>query len=123
MSTLKEFNFKNQKALIRVDFNVPLDDNLNVTDDTRIQSAKKTILKVIEDGGSCILMSHLGRPKAKESEFSLKNIVSKLEDVLGVNVLFSTDCIGVEATQMAKELQPACFSEVSGEAPRRLDGA
>ena len=106
MSTLKAFNFKNQKALIRVDFNVPLDDNLNVTDDTRIQSAKKTILKVLEDGGSCILMSHLGRPKAKEPEFSLKNIVSKLEDVLGLDVLFSTDCIGAQATQMAKELKP-----------------
>jgi phosphoglycerate kinase len=106
MSTLKAFNFKNQKALIRVDFNVPLDDDLNVTDDTRIQSAKKTILKVLEDGGSCILMSHLGRPKAKEPEFSLKNIIPKLEDVLGVNVLFSTDCVGAEVTQMAKELQP-----------------
>ena len=77
MSTLKDFNFKDKKALIRVDFNVPLDENLNVTDDTRIQSAKNTILKVLEDGGSCILMSHLGRPKAKESEFSLKNIISK----------------------------------------------
>ena len=106
MSTLKEFNFKNQKALIRVDFNVPLDEHLNVTDDTRIQSAKKTILKVLEDGGSCILMSHLGRPKANELEFSLKNIVSTLEDILGVSVLFSTNCVGTETVQMAKELRP-----------------
>jgi phosphoglycerate kinase len=106
MSTLKEFNFKNQKALIRVDFNVPLDEHLNVTDDTRIQSAKKTILKVLEDGGSCILMSHLGRPKANEPEFSLKNIVSTLEDILGVSVLFSTNCVGTETVQMAKELRP-----------------
>ena len=106
MSTLKDFNFKNKKALIRVDFNVPLDENLNVTDATRIQSAKNTILKVLEDGGSCILMSHLGRPKAKESEFSLKNIISKVENILGVSVLFSEDCIGDEATQKANDLQP-----------------
>jgi len=106
MSTLKDFNFKDKKALIRVDFNVPLDENLNVTDDTRIQSAKNTILKVLEDGGSCILMSHLGRPKAKESEFSLKNIISKVENILGVSVLFSEDCIGDEATQKAKDLKP-----------------
>ena len=106
MSTLKDFNFKDKKALIRVDFNVPLDENLNVTDDTRIQSAKNTILKILEDGGSCILMSHLGRPKAKESEFSLKNIISKVENILGVSVLFSEDCIGDEATQKAKNLKP-----------------
>jgi len=106
LSTLKDFNFKDKKALIRVDFNVPLDENLNVTDDTRIQSAKNTILKVLEDGGSCILMSHLGRPKAKESEFSLKNIISKVENILGVSVLFSEDCIGDEATQKAKDLKP-----------------
>ena len=106
MSTLTDFNFKDKKALIRVDFNVPLDENLNVTDDTRIQSAKNTILKVLEDGGSCILMSHLGRPKAKESEFSLKNIISKVENILGVSVLFSEDCIGDEATQKAKNLKP-----------------
>lgn len=106
MSTLKDFNFKDKKALIRVDFNVPLDENLNVTDDTRIQSAKNTILKVLEDSGSCILMSHLGRPKAKESEFSLKNIISKVENILGVSVLFSEDCIGDEATQKAKDLKP-----------------
>jgi len=106
MSTLKDFNFKDKKALIRVDFNVPLDENLNVTDDTRIQSAKNTILKVLEDGGSCILMSHLGRPKAKETEFSLKNIISKVENILGVSVLFSEDCIGDEAAQKAKDLKP-----------------
>ena len=89
MSTLKEFNFKNKKALIRVDFNVPLDENLQVTDDTRIQSAKNTIFKVLEDGGSCVLMSHLGRPKSNEPEFSLKNIAPVVEDILGVQVLFA----------------------------------
>lgn len=106
MSTLKEFNFKNKKALIRVDFNVPLDENLQVTDDTRIQSAKNTIFKVLEDGGSCVLMSHLGRPKSNESEYSLKNIVPAVEDILGVEVLFANDCVGAEAAQMVKALKP-----------------
>ena len=106
MSTLKEFNFKNKKALIRVDFNVPLDENLQVTDNTRIQSAKNTIFKVLEDGGSCVLMSHLGRPKSNEPEFSLKNITPVVEDILGVQVLFAKDCVGAEATQMVKALQP-----------------
>lgn len=106
MTTLKDIDFKDQKALIRVDFNVPLDENLKVTDDTRIQSAKKTILKVLEDGGSCVLMSHLGRPKANEPEFSLKNIITTLEDIIGVSVLFSPDCVGDQATQMANELKP-----------------
>ncbi|MDA9575657.1 phosphoglycerate kinase [Flavobacteriaceae bacterium] len=106
MSTLNDFNFKEKKALIRVDFNVPLDEHLNVTDDTRIQSAKNTILKVLEDGGSCILMSHLGRPKANEPEFSLKNITTTVEDILGVSVLFSEDCVGENAIQMANDLKP-----------------
>ena len=106
MSTLKEFNFKNKKALIRVDFNVPLDENLQVTDNTRIQSAKNTIFKVLEDGGSCVLMSHLGRPKSNEPEYSLKNITPVVEDILGVQVLFAKDCVGAEATQMVKALQP-----------------
>ena len=106
MSTLNDFNFKEKKALIRVDFNVPLDEHLNVTDDTRIQSAKNTILKVLEDGGSCILMSHLGRPKAKEPEFSLINIITTVEDILGVSVLFSEDCVGENAIQMANDLKP-----------------
>ena len=106
MSTLNDFNFKEKKALIRVDFNVPLDEHLNVTDDTRIQSAKNTILKVLEDGGSCILMSHLGRPKANEPEFSLKNIITTVEDILGVSVLFSEDCVGENAIQMANDLKP-----------------
>lgn len=106
MSTLNDFNFKEKKALIRVDFNVPLDEHLNVTDDTRIQSAKNTILKVLEDGGSCILMSHLGRPKANDPEFSLKNIITTVEDILGVSVLFSEDCVGENAIQMANDLKP-----------------
>ena len=73
MITINNFNFENKKALVRVDFNVPLDENFNVTDTTRIVSAKPTILKILEDGGSCVLMSHLGRPKGVQSEFSLKH--------------------------------------------------
>ena len=106
MKTIQNVNFKNTKALIRVDFNVPLNDQFEVTDSTRIVSAKPTILKVLEDGGSCILMSHLGRPAAQEPEFSLRHIVSTLESTLGVQVLFSTNCIGEEAQTAADNLQP-----------------
>lgn len=94
MKTIQDFNFKSKKAIIRVDFNVPLDDNYNVTDDTRIEAAKPTIQKILNDGGSVILMSHLGRPKGVQEEFSLKHIVSKVSDVLGVPVQFASDCIG-----------------------------
>ncbi|MCB0433045.1 MAG: phosphoglycerate kinase, partial [Mangrovimonas sp.] len=75
MKTIDDFNFENKKALIRVDFNVPLNENFEVTDDTRIVSAKPTIIKILEDGGSCVLMSHLGRPKGVQEVFSLKHIV------------------------------------------------
>lgn len=105
MKTINDFNFDNKKALIRVDFNVPLNDNFEVTDTTRIISAKPTIIKVLEDGGSCILMSHLGRPKGIQEEFSLKHIISKVEDVLGVEVKFATDCVGAEAKEKANALQ------------------
>ena len=71
MKTIDDFNFENKKALIRVDFNVPINENLEVTDDTRIVSAKPTIIKILEDGGSCVLMSHLGRPKGFQEEFSI----------------------------------------------------
>jgi len=73
MKTLNDFNFEDKKALIRVDFNVPLNDAFEVTDTTRIEAAKSTIIKVLEDGGSCVLMSHLGRPKGVEEKFSLKH--------------------------------------------------
>ena len=106
MRTIQQVNFKNKKALIRVDFNVPLDQYFNVTDDTRIRAAKPTILKVLKDGGSCILMSHLGRPKDKEPEFSLKHIVSKLKQIIGVDVKFSETCIGEKATNIAMDLIP-----------------
>ena len=106
MKTIQNVNFKNSKALIRVDFNVPLNAQFEVTDDTRIVSAKPTILKVLEDGGSCILMSHLGRPKAQEPEFSLRHIVSTLETILGVQVLFSSNCIGEDAQKASDNLKP-----------------
>ncbi|HCQ75614.1 MAG TPA: phosphoglycerate kinase, partial [Leeuwenhoekiella sp.] len=96
----------NKKALIRVDFNVPLDDNHLVTDTTRIEAAKPTILKVLEDGGSAILMSHLGRPKNNEPEFSLKHIVAKVSEIIGVQVKFVENCVGAAAEKAASELEP-----------------
>lgn len=106
MKTINDFDFNNKRALIRVDFNVPLNDNFEVTDATRINSAKPTIIKILEDGGSCVLMSHLGRPKGVQEEFSLKHIISKIEDVLGVEVKFASDCVGSEAAEKAGALQP-----------------
>ena len=106
MRTIQQVNFKNKKVLIRVDFNVPLDHSFNVMDDTRIRAAMPTILKVLKDGGSCILMSHLGRPKEKDPELSLKHIVSKLKQVIGVDVKFSETCIGEKATNIAMGLLP-----------------
>jgi phosphoglycerate kinase len=106
MKTLNDINFKNKKALIRVDFNVPLDEDFNVTDANRIEAAKPTIDKILKDGGSVILMSHLGRPKGKQEEFSLKHIIEKTQEVLGVNVTFVDDCIGAEAEKAAAGLQP-----------------
>ena len=106
MKTLKDFNFQDKRALIRVDFNVPLNENFEVTDATRIVSAKPTIIKILEDGGSCVLMSHLGRPKGVQAEFSLKHIIKKIEDVLGVEVKFAENCVGEEAEAMANALQP-----------------
>jgi phosphoglycerate kinase len=105
MKTINDFNFENKKALIRVDFNVPLNETFEVTDATRIMSAKPTIIKVLEDGGSCILMSHLGRPKGVQDEFSLKHIIKKIEDILGVEVKFASNCVGDEAEEKANALQ------------------
>lgn len=105
MTTIDHFNFENKKALIRVDFNVPLDENFEVTDTTRIEAAKPTILKILEDGGAAILMSHLGRPKNSEPDFSLQHICNKVADIIGVNVKFAPNCIGTEAEEAAKELE------------------
>ena len=106
MKTLNDFNFNNKKAIIRVDFNVPLDENFKVTDATRIEAAKPTIDKILKDGGSLILMSHLGRPKGIEANYSLQHIVSKTEEILGQKVYFASDCIGETAETAAKNLQP-----------------
>ncbi|MBP6550427.1 MAG: phosphoglycerate kinase [Flavobacterium sp.] len=106
MKTINDFNFKDKKAIIRVDFNVPLDENFNVTDATRIEAAKPTIDKILADGGSVILMSHLGRPKGKEAKYSLGHIVKKASEILGQTVSFATDCIGSEAANAVKSLQP-----------------
>ncbi len=106
MKTLNDFNFNSKKAIIRVDFNVPLDDNFKVTDTTRIEAAKPTIDKILNDGGSVILMSHLGRPKGNEAKYSLQHIVAKTEEILGRKVHFAADCIGEVAETAAKNLQP-----------------
>jgi phosphoglycerate kinase len=106
MKTLSDFNFKNKKALIRVDFNVPLDENFNVTDATRIDAAKPTIDKILSDGGSVILMSHLGRPKGKEDQYSLKHIVKTTSEILGIDVKFAEDSRGDVAKKAAEDLKP-----------------
>lgn len=106
MKTINDIDFKGKKALVRVDFNVPLNEELKVTDDTRIRAAKPTILKILKDGGSCILMSHLGRPKNKENEFSLRHILKPLSDILGKPVKFVADCIGSDVTEAVSKLNP-----------------
>lgn len=105
MKTVNDFNFKNKKAIIRVDFNVPLDENFNVTDATRIEAAKPTIDKIIADGGSVILMSHLGRPKGIEEKYSLKHILKTASAILGIPVQFAANCIGAEAKTASDQLQ------------------
>ena len=106
MNQLNDQNFQNQRAIIRVDFNVPLNEKLEVTDATRIVAAKPTIDYVLQQGGSCVLLSHLGRPKHQEPEFSLKNIVASVSEILGCEVLFSEHCVGPEAEALAQALQP-----------------
>ncbi|UZO81850.1 phosphoglycerate kinase [Aquimarina sp. ERC-38] len=105
MKTIEDFNFENKKALIRVDFNVPLNDTYEVTDTTRIEAAKPTIIKILEDGGSAVLMSHLGRPKGKQEEYSLKHIMNKVSDILGVQVTFVQDCVGSTAEEVVTSLK------------------
>ena len=104
MKTLNDFDFNGKTALIRVDFNVPLDDEQNVTDTTRIEAAKPTIMQVLNQGGSCVLMSHLGRPKNRDQKLSMEHIVSTAEQILGVKVLFVSDCIGEKPLQAVAEL-------------------
>ena len=106
MKTIDQINFAGKKALIRVDFNVPLDKDYNITDDNRMTAALPTIKKILKDGGEVILMSHLGRPKGGyEEKFSLKHLVPHLSDLLGQQVEFADDCIGPDAVTKAKELE------------------
>ena len=107
MKTINDINFKGKRALIRVDFNVPLDKSFNVTDDNRIRATIPTIKKILNDGGSCVLMSHLGRPKeGPEDKFSLRHTVKKTEELLGKPVKFAGYCIGDEAFKASAELKP-----------------
>lgn len=106
MQTIDKFNFANKKAFVRVDFNVPLDENFNITDDTRIRAALPTLKKILSDGGSVIIGSHLGRPKGVTDKFSLKHILNHVSKLLGVDVQFANDCVGEEAGLKAAALKP-----------------
>ena len=107
MKTLNTYNFAGKKALIRVDFNVPLNERYEITDDTRIKATIPTIQKIISDGGSAILMSHLGRPKGgPEEKYSLKHLVKPLSVIFGKPVKFADDCICVQAAELAAGLNP-----------------
>jgi phosphoglycerate kinase len=107
MKMIQDFNFKGKKAIVRVDFNVPLDKKtFEVTDDTRIRGALRTIRKIIDDGGCLILMSHLGRPEGPTEKYSLKHVLPVLEKHLGMKVLFADDCLGESAKKMAVALKP-----------------
>ncbi len=104
MRTLKDINFKNQRAIVRVDFNVPLNEDLQVTDTTRIKAAKPTIDYILSKGGSCVLLSHLGRPNGFEQSLSFQNIIDKISEILEHKVLFCKTCIGLEAESKAASL-------------------
>lgn len=107
MKTINDINFKGKRAVIRVDFNVPLDKSFNVTDDNRIRATVPTLKKILEDGGSCVLMSHLGRPKSgPEEKYSLKHTLPVVEKLLGRKVQFADDCIGADASAKASALKP-----------------
>lgn len=107
MKTIDQLNFSNKRALIRVDFNVPLDKSFNVTDDNRIRATIPTLKKILKDGGSCILMSHLGRPKeGPEEKYSLKHTIKTTEQLLGTAVKFANDCIGDDAYKLSAALKP-----------------
>ena len=106
MQTIDSFNFAGKKAFVRVDFNVPLDEQFNITDDTRIRAALPTLKKILSDGGSVIIGSHLGRPKGVTDKYSLKHILKHVSGLLGVDVQFAHDCVGEEAKLKASSLQP-----------------
>ena len=104
--TIDQFNFAGKKAFVRVDFNVPLDEHFHITDDTRIRAALPTLKKILADGGSVIIGSHLGRPKKVEDKFSLRHILAHVSKLLGVDVKFAPDCVGDEARELAASLKP-----------------
>src|SRR5690554_679728 len=106
MQTMDSFDFAGKKAFVRVDFNVPLDENFQITDDTRIRAAVPTLKKILKDGGSLIIGSHLGRPKGPADKFSLKHILPRVSELLGVDVQFAEDCIGEETEAKAAALNP-----------------
>ncbi|MDR0348929.1 MAG: phosphoglycerate kinase [Tannerella sp.] len=106
MQTIDNFNFAGKKVFVRVDFNVPLDENFNITDDTRIRAALPTLKKILSEGGSPIIGSHLGRPKGIDGKFSLKHILAHVSGLLGIDIQFANDCIGEEAKVKASALQP-----------------
>ncbi len=107
MKTIDHYSFSGKRALIRVDFNVPLDKQFNVTDDNRIRATVPTIKKILADGGCCVLMSHLGRPKGgPEEKYSLKHTLPIVQKLLGVPVKFASDCVGEEAFRLSEALQP-----------------
>ena len=133
---IDSYDFTGKKAIVRVDFNVPLDENFNITDDTRIRRAMPTLKKVLEKGGSVIIMSHLGRPKKVDQKFSLKHIVNHVSECLGVPVQFADDCQKADAQAAAlkpgealllenlrfyaeEEGKPRGLAEDASEAPRR----
>jgi phosphoglycerate kinase len=106
MQTMNTFNFADKKAFVRVDFNVPLDENFNITDDTRIRAAMPTLKKILSDGGSAIIASHLGRPQGVTDKYSLKHILPRVSELLGVEVQFAADCANEETAIKAAALQP-----------------
>ncbi len=129
MQTMDLFNFADKKAFVRVDINVPLDENFNITDDTRIRAAIPTLKKILSDGGSAIIGSHLGRPKGVAEKFSLKHVLPRLSELLDVEVKFANDCIGEEAKSKSASLKPGealllenlrFYAEEEGK-PRGLD--
>ena len=106
MQTIDQFDFSGKKAFVRVDFNVPLDEQFNITDDTRIRAALPTLKKILKDGGSVIIGTHFGRPKKATDDLSLKHILPRISELLGVEVQFANDCVGEDAAVKAAALQP-----------------
>lgn len=106
MQKIDSYDFSGKRAIVRVDFNVPLNEEFQITDDTRIRAAIPTLKKVLEKGGSLIIMSHLGRPKGPTNKYSLKHIIGAIEERLGIKVKFAPDCMGTEAEEMSASLKP-----------------